>query len=233
MIHTRTLAVFVFALLFGCASLEAQDLSHYRDFQLGSTLASVLKTSGATANEVKVIHQRPAMIQELRWRPPVRYNTTMDVTEPVREAVFRFCNNQLFQIVVDYDRERTAGLTDADLIEAISGRYGLPVLNAANLRTISSAPVSIMPSDGDTVIARWSNADTSLALVRGTYPMTLRLVMALTSLEAVAQTASAAAIRQDKAEEPQRESERLHQIAEDGRAAGEKARGVNKPLFKP
>jgi hypothetical protein len=235
MIYIRTIAVVAFALLFGRASLQAQDLSRYRDFRLGSTLASVLKTSGTTAADVKVIHQRPAVIQELRWRPPVKYNTAMDATEPVREAVFRFCDGQLFQIVVDYDRERTEGLTDADLIEAITSRYGLPVLNATSLRTVAlaSSPVSIMPTSGDTVIARWSSAENSVVLVRAIYPTTLRLVMSLTSLETIAQTASADAIRLDKAEAPQREIDRVQKNAEDGRVAGEKARGVNKPLFKP
>jgi hypothetical protein len=41
MIYVRTLAVAASALLFGAACLEAQDLSRYREFQLGSTLASV------------------------------------------------------------------------------------------------------------------------------------------------------------------------------------------------
>jgi hypothetical protein len=231
MISVRTLALVVSTLTLGGTALQAQDLAQYRNFRLGSTVAAVEKASGAMPGEVKVVHQRPALIQELRWRPPQRYSDGMVPTEPVSETLFRFYNDQLFQIVVGYDRQRTEGLTDADLIDSLTGRYGVPVLKGASLRT--SAPPSAMPADSDTVVARWSDAENSLTLVRGTYPTSLRLILGLKSVETLAQTASAEAIRQDKNEAPQREIDRLNKNAEDGRVAGEKARGVNKPLFKP
>jgi hypothetical protein len=84
MIYVRIFAVAASMLLFGVAALQGRDLSRYREFQLGSTLASVQKTSGTTAGNVSVIHQRPAVIQELRWRPPLSYSATMEPTEPVR-----------------------------------------------------------------------------------------------------------------------------------------------------
>jgi hypothetical protein len=222
-----TAAMFVSATV----SLQAQNLSHYRDFQLGGTIASVQKASGAGASDVKSIQQRPAVIQELRWRPSERYNDRLMPTEPVREVIFTFYNDQLFKMVIDYDRERTEGLTDADLIDAISARYGVPVLQATSLQTNASARVTA--PDGEAVVARWSDADTSLTLVRGTYPTTLRLIITHKSTEALAQNAIAQAAQLDKAEAPQREVERVSRMAEDSRAAAEKARLVNKPLFKP
>jgi hypothetical protein len=152
-------------------------------------------------------------------------------TEPVREVIFTFYNDQLFKMAVDYDRQRIEGLTDADLIDSISTRYGVPVLQATSLQT--NAPARFAPPDGDAVVARWSDADTSLTLVRGTYPTTLRLILALKSTEALAQNAAAEAVRLDRAEAPQREVERVNRIVEDGRVAAERARVVNKPLFKP
>jgi len=232
MVYVRTFAVAVSALLVGAACLEAQNLSRYREFQLGSTLAAVQKTSGTMISDVKVIHQRPAVIQELRWRPPAGAGATNQPTEPVREAIFTFYNDRLFQIVLDYDRQRTEGLTDADLIDAISHTYGAAILKAAPLRT--DVPPSMMPpGERTTVVAQWSDAEASLSLVRGTYPTTLRLIIALTSVEALAQTASADALRLDREEAPQRERDRAKKNAEDDRAAAEKARAVNKPLFKP
>jgi hypothetical protein len=231
MIYVRSFAVATCVLLFGTATLHARDLSRYREFQLGSTLASVQKTSGTTAGDVRLIHQRPAVIQELRWRPPLGYSNTMEPTEAVREAIFTFYNDQLFQIVVDYDRQRTEGLTDADLIEAISGRYGVATLKASPLRTDASP--SVMSTDGAIVVAQWSDAEVSLSLVRGTYPTTLRLVMVLKSVEALARTAVVDALRQDREEAPQREIDRMNKIAEDGRVTAEKARVVNKPRFTP
>jgi len=38
--------------------------------------------------------------------------------------VFSFYNDQLSKLVVDYDHDRTAGLTDTDLIDALSIEYG-------------------------------------------------------------------------------------------------------------
>ena len=43
-------------------------------------------------------------------------------TDPVKQIVFSFYNDQLSKMVVDYDHERTAGMTDADLVDAISSR---------------------------------------------------------------------------------------------------------------
>jgi hypothetical protein len=233
MIRIPMPALTVAALLLGTAVLQAQDLSEYRDFRLGSTLASVEKLSGVTASDVKALHLRPAQIQELRWRPSQRYSSGMVPTEAVREVTFTFYNDQLFQIVVDYDRQRTEGLTDADLIDSISTRYGVPVLQSTSLRTNATARPASAPTDGDAVVARWSSADASLSLVRGTYPTSLRLIVAQKTLEGLAQNAVAESVRLDHAEAPLREIERVNRNTEDGRVAGEKARGVNKPLFKP
>jgi hypothetical protein len=233
MIRIPTLALTASAIMLGAVGLQAQDLSRYREFRLGSTLASVEKTSGVAAVDVdvKMIHQRPAEIQEFRWRPPQRYSDRMLPMEPVREVIFTFYNNQLFQIAVDYDRDRTEGLTDADLIESISRRYGIPVLKSTSVRR--HARPSVAAADRDAVVARWSDADASLTLVRGTYPTSLRLIVALETLDARAQNAAAEATRLDHDEAPQREIERVNKMVDDGRAAGEQARVANKPLFKP
>ncbi len=233
MIRTRTLVLAATTFMLGGTSLEAQDLSRYRDFRLGSTVASVEKLSGVTRDDVKTIHQRPATIQELRWRPQQRFSESMVPTEAVREVVFSFYNDQLFQIVVDYDRQRTEGLTDADLIESIGVRYGVPALKATSLQTRAPRPGDSLVPDADAVVARWSDADASLTLTRGTYPTSLRLVLSLKSIDALARNASVEALRQDKQEAPQREVDRLKRITEEGRVAEEKARGTNKPLFKP
>ena len=225
------LAIIALALVLATIGLGAQDLSHYRDFRLGNTLASVQKATGVTANDVRSIQQRPALIQELRWRPVERYNDRMTPTEPVREVIFTFYNDQLFKIAIDYDRQRTEGLTDADLIDAISVRYGVPVLQASSLQT--NVPARVSSPDGEAVVARWSDTDTSLTLVRGSYPTTLRLMVTLKSTETLAENAAAEAKRLDRAEAPQREVERVSRMAQDNVAAAEKARLVNKPLFKP
>ena len=111
-------------LLCGTAS-SAQDLGRYREFELGSDVAVVSTVTGTAASDLKVIHHRPAVIQELTWRP--RYGARRAAspdTESLEQVVFGFHDGRLFRVTVDYDREQTKGLIDADMVEAISAVYG-------------------------------------------------------------------------------------------------------------
>jgi hypothetical protein len=229
MISARTLIVAASGLLCLSTTLAAQDLSRYRDFVLGSSVASVAKASGVRPDEIRVIHQRPAMIQEVRWRPRPRYAEVNAPVDAVREVVFSFYNDQLFLILVDYDRQGTEGLTDADLIDSMKASYGAPALRTTNFATGTRAA----ETDTDAVIARWTSEDASLTLLRGTYPTSVRLVMTQNRLQALAQTASADAIQQDAQEAPQREIDRQQRVVEAGRVALDKARTANKASFKP
>jgi hypothetical protein len=228
MIRLRAFVLLVPFVIAAATSLLAQDLSHYRDFALGTTAAAVTATSGVSPSDIKVIHQRPALIQELRWRPQ-RYGGAPAVADPVREVLFRFYEDKLFLVEVDYDRQRTEGLTDADLVESLARTYGPPVLTSTGLH---SEGVPAEPGR-DIVVAQWADADAAVTLLRGTYPTSLRLVLALTPIESLARSASAEAIVKDSEEAPQREVDRQKQLNEDRRLAGQKARGVNKPAFRP
>jgi hypothetical protein len=228
MTSTRALAFAASALLFVAQPLFAQDLSQYRQFRLGGTLGSIAAAGGVAPAEAKLIHQRPAVIQELRWRPPSDLRLA-ERADPVREVVFTFYNDALFKIAVDYDRQRTEGLTDADLIDALSAAYGSPVLTGTDRR----APAVPFRPDADTVVARWADADSSLMLLRGSYPTSLRLVVASGRLDTLARTAATDALRQDEREAPQRELDRRGKEVDGRRVAAEKARTANKPAFKP
>ena len=80
------------------------------NFSLAATSATVSAVAGIAAPEVKVIHQRPALIQELTWRP--RYavgrspSAEADATEQI---VFSFYNDRLFRLTVNYDRRADRG----------------------------------------------------------------------------------------------------------------------------
>jgi len=228
MTTARTLAATVVALLLAVQTLYAQDFSRYRNVQLGGTLASVAAASGVAPAEAKLIHQRPALIQELRWRP-LYVSGQGAQADPVREIVFSFYNDELSLIVVDYERQRTEGLTDADLIESISATYGQPVLTGRDPRA------AVVPSEPGamTVVARWADEESSLMLMRGTYPTSLRLVMTSKRLDALARTATREALQQDEQEAPQRELDQEKKRVDDRRISAEKARQANKPAFKP
>jgi hypothetical protein len=228
MIRFPTFALLVSGLTVAVTPLHAQDLSRYREFTLASSVASVANASASAPAEATVVRERPSLIRELRWRPQ-RYSGASAASDPVREVVFSFYEDKLFQIEVEYDRQRTEGLTDADLVESMAAVYGPPVLVSTDLRP----EPSLTTPDRDVVVARWADPDSSVTLLRGTYPTSLRLVLVRPSLAAQARTASVDAIRKDSEDAPQREIARQKQAAEDRRLAAEKARATNKPAFKP
>src|ERR1700737_3293702 len=118
-----TVAFFLFGTM--SAATLTGDLSSYRKFQFGSDLQVVAKQAGTSPTHATVIHRRPALIEELEWRPqPLGWSAK---TEPVQQVVFSFYNGELFRIVATYDRYETEGLTSNDIIEAISATYGVAV----------------------------------------------------------------------------------------------------------
>ena len=209
--------------------INAQDLSRYRDFQLGMNLLAVAKQAEMNPSEARVIHQRPAVIQELDWRPQ-RSLTSSPQADPVEEVLFSFYNGELFRMVVKYDQFRTEGLTDEDMVEAISTKYGPATRPAAKVILFSSSQVY---NDSENVIARWEDAQYSLNLFRSSYQPTFGMLVFSKRLDPLAQAAIVEAIRQDEREAPQREIERQKRQDAEKRAGQEKARLVNKVAFRP
>ena len=124
MISARSLAIAISWVVLSTPLIYAQDLSQYRKLQFGMNLLSVAQQTGMKPSEARTIHQRPALIQELEWRPQHFLGDPSLKTDPVRELLLSFYSDELFRIVVTYDRYRTEGLTDEDMIEALSAKYG-------------------------------------------------------------------------------------------------------------
>ncbi len=226
----QTISRSAFPLLLALGGMQAAtltgDLSKYRNFQLGVDLATVAKQAGADSAQAKVIHSRPALIQELDWRPqPFGATSGKD---PAQDVVFSFYDGQLFRIAVDYDRYQTEGLTVDDFVDAISMAYG-PA-------TKSMAPAKVAPgsySDSEEVLAQWQDSQYRFDLIRSAYGPSFRLVGVMKRLELSAQAATLAAKRLDDQEAPQREAARLASEEQAAKAKLEKARLVNKPKFRP
>lgn len=208
---------------------RGQDLPRYREFQLGTALLAVANQAGLKASDARVIHQRPALIQELQWRP-LRALASPPQADPVGEILFSFYNDELFRMVVSYDQYRTEGLTDEDMIEAISTKYGAATRPTATVVLFSSFQVF---NDHEKVIARWEDAQYSLDLFRSSYQPSFGILVRSRQLDALAQSAIAEAIRLDELEAPQKEIERQRKQDEEARVEKEKARVVNKAAFRP
>ncbi len=56
MIGARPLGIGVFGLVLSTPALHGQTAAHYRDFQLGSDLATVAALTGVAASDAKIIH---------------------------------------------------------------------------------------------------------------------------------------------------------------------------------
>jgi len=209
-------------------SIKAPDLSRYREFQFGMDLQEVAEQAGMQPSEARVIHQRPAVIQELEWRPISGIGTSLQA-DSVQEVLFSFYNAKVFRMVVVYDRYKTEGLTDEDMVEAISAKYGTAARPAATVVLFSSFQVY---NNSERVIARWENSQYSFNLFRSSFQPTFGLLIFDKRLDALAQAAIAEAIRRDEQEAPQREIQRQQREDENNRESLEKARQVNKRNFR-
>ena len=230
MIAARSLAIGCLGFGLCTQLLYGQPGSHYREFQLGGDLASVSAVSGVALSEAKVIHQRPAVMQDLQWRRSYTISGATAVSpDPVQQIVFSFYNDQLFRLVIDYDRDRTEGMTDADMIEAISSAYG-SISKVPQKSRVVSSPVA---EESGTRVARWGDADYSVVLYRSSYASGFRMIVTSLRLDALARTAEAQALRLDERDAPRREIARQKKEADDTRASQEKARLANKAGFRP
>src|SRR5207249_9670962 len=120
------------ALLLLTPLLRAQDLSKYRHFTVGMSLTKLLERTDQKMTDVKMIHNRPALIQELTWWPPNVPGTSLRA-DSVEQNLFSFCNGELYKISVTYDRPSTEGLTEADMVKSISAKYGLATIVAPEI----------------------------------------------------------------------------------------------------
>jgi hypothetical protein len=225
-----TWTLVVVATLLFASPTGAQDLSTYRDFRFGSGLPSVATQTKLNPSDAKTIHRRPALIQELEWRPGRALGPSSVPPDSVKELLFSFYNGKLFQIVVRYDRHQTEGLTDSDVIQAISATYGFAGRPTSKDITFSTSQVY---NDSEKVIACWEDEQYSFNLYRSSYEPTFGMIIFSKRVDILARAAVATAIRLEEQEAPQRELARQNAEAKKSRLAEEKARVLNKAAFRP
>ena len=231
MMRLRVITVSLYAaVVLAPSGAAGQDLSRYRDVPFGSTVASVMSATRTAPEALRVIHARPVLIQELKWRPQYALGRPAGV-DPAQEITFRFYDDQLFSVTVVYEARLVGGLTNDDVIEAVSTVYGTATRTAAASRGPAQAPPGTI--NGSTAIASWQNSDYRYTLMREIYPATFRLIGVSKRLEPLARDAQVEGARLDKQEAPQREAERARAAAERRTAADDKTRATNKSEFKP
>jgi hypothetical protein len=232
MIKARTLATVACGIICLTRGVDGQSLSQYRNFALGSDVASVSAVAGVDPAEAKTIHQRPAVLQDLEWRPS-RWvaGSNASSVDPVEQILFSFYNDQLFRVVVDYGHERTEGMTAADMIEGISSVYGAPLPRSSR---VAGRAASQLETESGSVVARWGDSEHRVVLYQtSSYGAAYRLIVADARLDDLARKAGTQAGRLDDQEAPAREIARQKKERDDARVAAAKARAANKGVFRP
>jgi hypothetical protein len=211
-------------LLLTAPLLRAQDLSKYRHFTLGMSLTRVLERTDQKMADVKVIHGRPALIQEVTWWPPNIPGSSYR-SDTVEQILFSFYNAELYKISVTYDRTSTEGLTAADMVKSISAKYG----PATSVKPEVDSATNERYDMRQKPVATWGDSQYSFNLVRSSFSGSFELLIYSKRLNAEAEVALAEAVRLEGQEEPQREAERQKKQIGDLEATRQK----NQKSFRP
>lgn len=204
--------------------LSGQDLSAYRKFALGTSLAALSKQIGQESRQPSLVQASPGTIQELTYWP-VESPYSGGRTEPASQILFSFYNGALYRIVVTYDQDATRGMTEDDMIQAISARYG----TAMRLYPEIDLPSHDVYGPPEKVVARWEDSQNSVNLFHSTTFKSFRLAVFSKQLDVKAQAAIAESAKLEKEEAPQREIDRQKKEVNDI----ELARQQNKKTFRP
>jgi hypothetical protein len=192
--------VFLILVLFSTPVISRQNLSTYRKFSLGASLASISKQVGQDPGQANLIHQRPAVIQQLVYWP-IPTSSFSSQAESVSQILFTFYDGELYKIAVTYDGDVIQGLTDDDMVQAISARYG----TATRFYPEIQLPTKDEYAPKETAIARWEDSRTSVDLSRSESLNSFELDLFSRALETKAQAATAESLRLEKQEAPQKE----------------------------
>ncbi len=211
-------------LLLTAPLLRAQDLSKYRHFTLGMSLTRVLERTDQKMADVKVIHGRPALIQEVTWWPPNIPGSSYR-SDTVEQILFSFYNAELYKIFVTYDQTSTEGLTAEDMVKSVSVKYG----PATSVKPEVDSATNERYDMRQKPVATWEDSQYSFNLVRSSFSGSFELLIYSKRLNAEAEVALAEAVKLEKQEEPQREAERQKKQIGDLEATRQK----NQKSFRP
>ena len=208
-------------------SLGAQPRTDYRTYRMGDDVMAIarqiaLPVPAAMARGVR------GPVLELRWRVQyVRGGTPSN--DPVALLVFSFYDDRLFQIVIDYSPDRTDGMTEADMVAAVSRVYGAPAR-----RTDPPSPVGLDPQRRtDSVVAQWTNGELRVALLSVRDQTAFRMIVESIPLEGLAGVAGATEASADIGNWASTERGPFSSGIEGGGAAREKVRLANIAAFIP
>ena len=220
----RSVGISLAMILLSAPLIRGQDLSKYRDFPFGMSVADLSKQVDLKPLQTKLIHKRPSVIQELTWWPRESSGSSLQA-DSVWQVFFTFYNGELYRILVTYDRHATKGLTAEDMVQAISAQYGTATRPDAQI----SFPTNELYRSKEKVIARWEDSQYSINLFRSSFLNSFGLVMFSKRLDGEAEAAIAEAVELERQKAPQTEVARMKKEADNL----EVARQMNRKIFRP
>jgi len=226
--NLRLISIALSSLALSTSLLCAADLTTYRNFRLGMSVAEITQQTGAMPQEVKLISSRPERIDELDWKMNWTPPAAGVRADPFREIDFRFYNGALSGLTVTYDPDRTAGLTDADMVEALTRIYG-----GASKAAVPDVAFNSGYSKTVKVLAHWEDAQSQLSAVRLPYEAGFGIILLSKNSTAKSEKAMLESDRLDRVEAPQRELAIEAKRAAEAQTKDEKSRSTNKPGFTP
>jgi len=220
----RSVAFCAGALLLLAPTLRAQELAKYRGFSVGMSVANVLKLSDQKLEDVKTMHVRPMLLQELTWWPPGTPGHSSQY-EGVEQILFDFSNGELYKMSVTYARSSTEGLTAPDMVKSISAKYGPPTSIESEIDPAMSAAYNMKPGP----LASWQDAKSSFDLIRTSFSDHFGLVIYSQQVNADVELATAESVKLEEEERPEKEASAKKKEADDLEVTREK----NQKSFHP
>jgi hypothetical protein len=228
--HAARVLTVVSAVLLAVPMVSAAPVySRYRGVALGDTVTAAVASLNMTASDITTVHVRPSLVQQLTWRPNQFFTGRTIKPDAMAEMVLTFHLGRLAQVVATYDRDRTAGLTNADLTDSFTTMYG-PSMIVPRPIAIRSGRVS---SDQPEILGQWGDDDTLVVLSRDVYPPRVKLTVSSVGQHRRLEDDIASSVRLDALEAPMRDMVRRASDELSQRRRAEQARIDNKAAFKP
>lgn len=234
--HATRLLIVVSAAAIGAIVLTttatttaAQGRPRYRTYAMGDSPLVISRQIGLPLMQVTSTPAAAGAVQELRWHARLARRGTAPASDPVDRLVFSFYEHRLFRIVIDYAPERTAGMTEADMVAAVSALYGAP-----HRRTIVSpegiqAPVR----RAEVVVAQWIKGDQSVALLAIQGQTAFRMIVVSSALQTLARASGAREAPVDRPDWPSIEAARARATIIGGGPPWQATRRRNVESFVP
>jgi hypothetical protein len=225
----RCAAIAALIVAASAAPTGAQTGPRYRTYAMGDSLQAVSRQIGQPVMEATATPAVPGGVQELRWHARYVRRGTAPSGDPVDRLVFSFYEHRLFRIVVDYAPDRTEGMTEADMVAAVSGLYGPPRRRTLATTEESGAPTRTV----ETVIAQWISGDQSVVLLALQGRTTFRVIVVSTGLQTLARASGAREAPVDRPDWPSIEAARARASLIGGEPPWQTTRRLNVASFVP